>query len=111
MRGVKNIHDVGRLVNVNDEPKINIFKHDDKCNVINGTDKLYYPPFQKKDDLIWVYSDDACKSFPLRYKYMERVRGAKTAWKNLDIMDRLVNLKVVSYISQVQSFNFFLDEP
>ncbi|KAJ6635489.1 Sensory neuron membrane protein 1 [Pseudolycoriella hygida] len=87
MRGVQNIHDVGQITAVRGKPKLNVFKHDDKCNVINGTDKLFYPPFQKKNDVVWVYSDDACKSFPLRFQYEQSVRGMRTAWKSLNISD------------------------
>lgn len=92
MRGVKNIHDTGRLIALNDEPTLKLFKHDERCNVINGTDKLFYPPFQKKNDIIWVYSKDACRSFPLRYNSTKTVRGAKTAWKALNLADPLVDL-------------------
>lgn len=92
MRGSKNAHDIGRLVAVNDKPTMTVYKKDDKCNVINGTDKLFFPPFQRKEDIIWVYSHDACKSFPLRYSYMEKLRRMKTAWKTLYLSDPLVKL-------------------
>lgn len=90
LRGSKNAHDIGRIHAVNDLPTMKVYKQDDKCNVINGTDKLFFPPFQTKDDITWVYSDDACKSFPLRYKNMETLRGTKTAWKSLYLSDPLV---------------------
>lgn len=81
---------MGRVVAVNGRPTLKVFKDDQKCNVINGTDKLFYPPFQKKRDIIWAYSDDACKSFPLRYQYTKWLRGAKTAWKSVHMADPLV---------------------
>lgn len=90
MRGVKNIHDVGRIIAVNDKPTMTVYKEDEKCNIINGTDKLFYPPFQKKNDITWVYSNDACKCYPLRYAYKKSVRGARTTWKALDMADPLV---------------------
>lgn len=92
LRGVKNIHDVGRLLAVNDKPTLKVFKEDPKCNIINGTDKIFYPPLQKKLDIIWVYSHDACKSFPLRYQYKKTMRGASTAWKSINMSDPLVGI-------------------
>lgn len=73
-----------------------VYKQDaqQKCNIFNGTDKLFFPPFQKRRDIIWAYSHDACKSYPLRYAYMKTVRGAKTAWKTLDLKDQLVYIRI-----------------
>ncbi len=67
-----------------------IYKQNQRCDVINGTDKLFFPPFQNHGDVIQTYSHDACKNFPLRYEYMKSIRGAKTAWKSLDMKDPLV---------------------
>lgn len=116
MRGVKNINDVGRILSVNDAPMLKLFKQDQSCNVINGTDKLYYPPFMNKSDVMWVYSHDACKSFPLRYGYMTSIRGAKAAWKGLNNADPLVDLNEKYYMkSFTWSFRLIIidisDEP
>ncbi len=89
-RGVKNIQDVGRISTVNDRPTMNYYKEDQRCNVIDGTDKLFFPPFQTNNDVIQTYSHDACKMFPLRYAYATSTRGAKTTWKSLDMKDPLV---------------------
>lgn len=72
-----------------------LYRRDEKCIQINGTDETvgtvhFYHPFQKKSEVIYAYSHEACKSFPLRYEHMERVRGVKTAWKNLDLGDVMV---------------------
>lgn len=91
-RGSENIHDVGRVIAFNDKPMLTIYKDEEQCNVINGTDKLFYPPLQRRTDIIWVYGAGACKSFPLRYQYMKTMRGTKTAYKGLSLLDPLVNL-------------------
>lgn len=78
MRGGKNVRDVGRVTAINDGP-LNVYKQDEKCNVINGINYL------------WGYSDAACKSFPLRYKYRKTVLGVRTAYKYMHLSDPLVN--------------------
>lgn len=93
MRGSKNIRDVGRVVAVNNEPILNIYM-DEKCNAINGTDSMYFPPFQRKDDVLWTYSPSACKSFPIFYKYKKTVRGVRTAYKALRFSDPMVSLQL-----------------
>lgn len=90
MRGSKNIRDVGRITAVNGETKLKVYKHEEKCNVINGTDSMYFPPFQRKNEILWLYADAACKSFPLRFRYMKMVRGARTAYKYIHFSDALV---------------------
>lgn len=107
-RGVKNIHDVGRIAAVNGKISLKAFKKLESCNIINGTDKLFYAPFQKKDDIVWVFSDDACKSFPLRYSHMETVRGAKTAWKTLDLKDPLVKCCFFSPLHSLSGMEMIL---
>lgn len=91
MRGSKNVRNVGRVIFVNDQP-LNVYKHDKMCNVINGTDSMTLPPFQFREEVLWVYSDAACKSFPLRFKYRTRVRGIKVTYKYLRFSDPLVML-------------------
>ncbi len=60
MRGSKNIRDVGRVIAVNDKP-LTVYKQDEKCNVINGTDMMFFPPFQRRDEILWGFSG--------KYKY------------------------------------------
>lgn len=93
LRGSKNTDDIGRIIRVDDEPKQNIYKQHEKCNVINGTDKTFFPPFQRKQQTIWVYSHDGCISFPLVYSETAMLRGARTAFKNLYLSDPLVRFR------------------
>ncbi|KAJ6644521.1 Sensory neuron membrane protein 1 [Pseudolycoriella hygida] len=91
LRGSKNIQDVGRVVAINGEPMLKVYKDNVKCNLINGTDKMFFPPFQQKQDILWVHAENACKSFPLRFKYMKRKRTISTAYKFVDLSDPLLN--------------------
>ncbi|XP_063706224.1 sensory neuron membrane protein 1-like [Culicoides brevitarsis] len=91
LRGNRDTNDIGRIIRVNDEPMQNIYKHDSKCNVINGTDKTFFPPFQRKRETIWVYSHDACISFPMVYSHSQFLKGAHTAFKSLYLSDPLMS--------------------
>lgn len=91
LRGSRNVLDVGRVIAVNGDPILKVYKHDNRCNIINGTDKMYFAPFQQKSDILWIHDESACKSFPLRFKKMKRIRGVKAAYKYFDITDPLVS--------------------
>lgn len=90
-RGSRNIQEVGRVIAVNGEALLSVYKDNFKCNLINGTDKMFFPPFQQKNDVLWIHSEPACKSFPLRFKKMKRKRTINTAYKYVDLNDPLVS--------------------
>lgn len=91
MRGSRNIQDVGRVTAINGEAMLSVYKLNYKCNLINGTDKMFFPPFQQKSDILWIHAESACKSFPLRFKKMKKKRGVNTAYKFVDLADPLVS--------------------
>nr|QGW45471.1 sensory neuron membrane protein 1e [Bradysia odoriphaga] len=91
LRGSRNIQDVGRVIAINGEALLSVYKQNYKCNLINGTDKMFFPPFQEKSDVLWIHAESACKSFPLRFKKMKRKRGITTAYKFVDLADPLLN--------------------
>lgn len=94
LRGSRNIQDVGRVIAINGEAMLSVYKESNnyKCNLINGTDKMFFPPFQQKSDVLWIHAESACKSFPLRFKKMKRKRTINTAYKTVDLSDPLVCL-------------------
>ncbi|KAJ6644435.1 Sensory neuron membrane protein 1 [Pseudolycoriella hygida] len=91
LRGSKNIQDVGRVIAINGDAMLNVYKDNYKCNLINGTDKMFFPPFQEKKDVLWIHAENACKSVPLRFKYMKRKRTVNTAYKFVDLSDPLLS--------------------
>ncbi|KAJ6635490.1 Sensory neuron membrane protein 1 [Pseudolycoriella hygida] len=108
LRGSKNIQDVGRVIAVNGKSKLNVFKDKDECNVINGTDATYFPPFQQREQTLWGFSDRSCKSFPLRHKKMKRkFFGVKTAHKILNFSDPLQSGTALAANTRIQ-VNFML---
>lgn len=89
MRGSKNVHNVGRVVAFNGGP-LKVYKNDDTCNTFNGTDTMSFSPFQLSKEILWVFSDAVCKSFPLRFKYKKMMLGLRTTYKYLSLADPLV---------------------
>lgn len=68
-----------------------------KCNRVNGTDKTLFPSFQRKEDIIWVYSHEGCLSLPCRYGHQQkRIRGTKTYWKVISLDDPLVGFNILA---------------
>lgn len=55
------------MVSWNGETEMDAFDGDE-CNEIRGTDGLFYPPFQKQDDIIWSFSSAICRSLGVYYK-------------------------------------------
>lgn len=110
MRGSKNIKDVGRVIAINEHPTLKVYENE-KCNIINGTDAVYLPPFQRKDENLWAFSNDACKSLPLRYSHKKTVHSIRTAYKSMDFSDPLVNLQMFYFIEFVNHRRYTVDEP
>lgn len=73
-RGLKNIHDVGKMVLFNGETEMDAFDGEE-CNAIKGTDGLFYPPFLKQEDVIWSFSSSICRSLGLHYKEDSSYQG------------------------------------
>lgn len=94
LRGSRNVLDVGRVTLIDGEPILKVYKDQkqNRCNVVNGTDKMYFAPFQQKNDILWIHDISSCKSFPLRLKKMKRVHGVKAAYKFYNPMDPLVSI-------------------
>lgn len=47
------------------------------CNMINGTDGGQFPPFVSKDNTLYVFSTDLCRSMYFRYEKETEVHGLK----------------------------------
>lgn len=73
-RGIKNYKDVGRVLAVGNETKMDIWSGN-PCNDFRGTDGTIFPPFLDKDKKIWVHSVDICQSMGAYYVKMGKVQG------------------------------------
>ena len=62
-RGIKNVMDVGTVVEYNHKPNVSTW-NDDYCDTFNGTDgTIFHPYFDKKgrDDLV-AFNGDLCRN-------------------------------------------------
>lgn len=60
-RGVKNSHDMGRMVEYEGAKKMDIWASKE-CNEYHGTDSTIFPPFLKREEGLWSYTPDLCRS-------------------------------------------------
>lgn len=74
---------MGRITAFNGKTEQEVFKDDlAHCNVINGSDKSVFPPFQDKNDVLWSFIPQACRSVTIRYHTeRKRIHGIKTYFK------------------------------
>lgn len=96
------MHDVGKIVKFKGESQLDVFD-DDKCNVINGTDELFFGPFMEQDDVEYAYEFQACTSFSFHYKELTNIKGHKAVRKTMKPLDA----QVTKCLMQQQSLKLF----
>ncbi|XP_063708643.1 sensory neuron membrane protein 1-like [Culicoides brevitarsis] len=82
LRGLENVHDVGRIVEFNGLAELETYD-DDECNVINGTDEMFFGPFMEWEDPVVSFDFQLCRSFNYNYDRDTKVKGHKTTRKIL----------------------------
>ncbi|XP_058061742.1 sensory neuron membrane protein 1 [Anopheles bellator] len=85
-RGAKNIRDVGRVISYNDEPEMDIWDGDE-CNQYIGTDSTIFPPFLSKQDKLWAWSPEICRSIGAHYVHKSKYAGLPMSYFELDFGD------------------------
>lgn len=89
-RGLKDIYKLGQVVEFNGDIELNIYDEDD-CNKWKGTDGLIFPPFLKKDQKIYAFAAELCRSLPIKYENDSSYEGVDTARFVLEIPDHGVS--------------------
>jgi len=73
-RGIKNYEDVGRVLTIGNETKMDLWSGN-PCNNFRGTDGTIFPPFLSKEKEVWVHSLDLCRSIGAYYIEPGKVQG------------------------------------
>lgn len=74
LRGVKNLMDIGKVVEVNGQPKQSVW-NDTKCDTYQGTDGTIFHPWIYEDEDIVSFSPDICRSLPAYYEKKTKYAG------------------------------------
>lgn len=89
-RGVKNIQNLGKVIEFNGEPELDIWDGDE-CNEIRGTESSIFPPFGIKEDGIWAFEAGVCRSMQIKYERPSKYRGIPTLRFHGDLGDIAVS--------------------
>lgn len=81
---------MGELIEYDGDVEMNIYDGDE-CNKWKGTDGLIFPPFMKRDEPIWAFAPELCRSFAIKYEKESNYEGVETARFVLDIPDHAVS--------------------
>lgn len=76
-RGVKNIHNLGRVISYNGQATINKWG-DEECDQLRGTDGTIFPPFMKKEQGLWSLEPFLCRSLKAVYEKHTKYMGLPT---------------------------------
>ncbi|XP_012225459.1 sensory neuron membrane protein 1-like isoform X1 [Linepithema humile] len=90
LRGVKNYKDVGRVLEYDGKPALDIWP-EDHCNAFNGTDSTIFPPLFGPDDDIVSFGYEICRSLSAHYKHHSKIKGVNTLHYTADLGDMSTN--------------------
>ncbi|CAG9762361.1 unnamed protein product [Ceutorhynchus assimilis] len=81
-RGIQDFHHVGKIVTFDGKSQMEVW-NSSKCDAIIGTDGTIFPPLGKKEEAIWSFAPDICRSLPAVFekktKYDQIPVGSFTA--------------------------------
>ncbi|GAB1868221.1 Sensory neuron membrane protein 1 [Camponotus japonicus] len=90
LRGIKNYKDVGRVLEWDGKPALDIWP-EDHCNQLNGTDATIFHPLVEPDDDLVAFGYVICRSISMHYRYHSRVKGVNTLHYTGDLGDMSKN--------------------
>lgn len=95
-RGIKNFHDVGRIISIDDKTEMDVWGGDE-CNQYKGTDSTIFPREVSKEEGLWAYEPDVCLSIGAHYEKESNYNGVPTIRFGLDFGDVRENEKLQCY--------------
>jgi len=64
-RGIRNIKELGQVVQFNGEDALNVWSGD-KCNKLSGSDSTIFPPFLTPQDNVAAFTSEICRCVPAK---------------------------------------------
>ena len=77
MTGYDNMNDVARIISWDGKEKLD-FWWNNSANLINGSDGTFFPPFRTRNDVLYAFSPDMCRSYKLTYLKDNYINNLKT---------------------------------
>ena len=85
--------DMGKAISYNDETEAGVWDGD-YCNAFIGTDSTIFPPLLKKEEGLWAYSPELCRSMGAYYSHQSSYNGIPTYMYNMEFGDVRMDKKL-----------------
>lgn len=85
-RGIKKLADLGRVIEFNEEPEMDVWEGE-ACNELHGTEGSIFPPFHDKEEPVWAFEAGICRSMASTYDGKSKYSGLPTSHHVIDLGD------------------------